>query len=175
MTDAVLLALVACYASLAGHDDWSVREAATASLSAVACDWQLAALAAHHDPEIARRAGLVLRERRDDRLRRAVSQVERAIADAGLPPGVYPWIDSVPHDTVDRFSVVSPYLERAKDCGHSSNGPDFRAYREASRMWLADLLWDGAGVEGVADLARQMVAGDREQCRRCGYRWVGRN
>lgn len=173
MVDAVLLALVAGCAAVAGSDDWRAREAASAGLSAVAMDWQLVALESSPDPEIARRAGVVLRERRDARLVLAIETVRRAIADEGLP--AWPWIDSIPHDTVERFAVVSPYLERAKDCGFTSSGPDFAAYREASRMWLTDLLWseDGRNVEGVAKLARQMVQGDREQCKKCGYKWVG--
>lgn len=143
MTDALLLALVAGYASLTGADDWSTREAATASLACVAQDWQLVVIEHDADPEIARRAGNVLRERRDARLRRAIADVQRAIEDAGLPAGVWPWIDSVPADTVERFSVISPYLEAAKDAGFVSNGPDFKAYHEASRMWLTGLLWSG--------------------------------
>lgn len=168
------LAAAGCLAD----DDWHVREAGSVILAAVAPDWQLTAMAGHHDAEVARRSQAILDARRNAWLAEGLAAIQKAVADEGLP--VWPWIDSLPADTVERFSVISPYLERAKDCGFVSNGPDFAAYCEASRMWFTDQLWyarEHGGQDvlpGLMELARRMVKGDREQCRRAGYRWVGR-
>lgn len=147
-------------------DDWHVREAGSAVLAAVGqpAEPTLRHLVAGDDPEAARRAGVVLRSLVERQLPDLLAAVRASIADV-YP--AWPWLDSLPGDEW----TVCAYVAAA---GGGGSGPDWTGYREATRLYVADLLRRGATVEEASAVVRRLVEGDREQCRTQGFRWVGR-
>ena len=147
--------LYAILIALLGSPSFATREAATEALAAqYPALPHLQAAARSPDPEVAFRAG------------RLVERHRAVLADAWIArQGKLPWMDSMPRDSADITDLVSHYVELARprvavDNNHS--GPDWPAYREATRLWLWARIVDGDSPEAlVGVLAAMRVRCDR--------------
>lgn len=156
------LALAACLPAppavvpLLGHPRWRVRESAAHALTAafLADEERLLPLvraaAADPDPEVADRAAGFL-----------------ALYHRLLPTGypVLPWLDSLPPHYEDRQGIISKYMSQV-GWGCWAGAPDFPAYREATRLFVADLFAAGKTKAEVRRVLDGMVPGDRLQVAR---------
>jgi hypothetical protein len=158
--DVILLILIA----LLGHDRFPVRESAHAHLARlVARDLAVDhLLEAEDNPclEIATRARHLLGpwfERHADEL-----------VQLYLPAGWsgFPWIDSLPAEWPGRFEIVCELRGRAIAAGFKACAPEWPCYREATRLWLRDLV---AARQPVAELLEVLCEGHRAYCRKHGY------
>ena len=121
-------------ASLLSHPDYRVREAAESGL--LACpriDW-IARTDLTPCPE-------------------ALQRLARA-RDAFLPVQETPYLDGLPDDYSDRHAVIHRFVQLAIAAGHARQiMGDWPAYREATRLWLAD----GGDASLIPDMRRRTV------------------
>jgi hypothetical protein len=147
--------------TLLGHPSFSVREGAHAQLARLApLIWPtLAAAEEADDPEIAAHCRVLV-----DQQWTKLSVTERQSSVAQLRPAGWqklPWLSSLPE--WNRW-----YLDQAMSAGFSSSGPDWPAYREATRLWLLDMVEAGYTPRELQPLLETMADGDREWCRKHG-------
>jgi hypothetical protein len=160
---------------LLGSEDYATREFASAAL----CRLGESALAdlgraarRSDDAEVRRRAADAVASIRASLLERREAAVLAALGRSGY--AAWPWMDSLPPDVPNRAEVVSEYLGRARAVGLVQYvPPDWPAYREATRLYVRDLLAAGRDEREVVELLRQMVEGDARQCRGRNHRWAG--
>lgn len=122
--------------ALLGHPSCHVRSAAELSLERLAApSWPyLVAGAQSADPERAMRSQRLL--------------------DALLWDCTLPYIDALPDAMVDRYQVIGRYVQAAIAAGHArQTGGDWPAYREATRLWLAD----GGDPGLLAEMRRRTI------------------
>lgn len=138
-----------------GSPSFAARQAASAALESPAAYPalpQLQIAARSPDPEVAQRAG------------RLVERHRATLADAWIArQGKLPWLDSLPRDSADITDLVSHYVElgRARvSADNNHGGPDWPAYREATRLWLWGRIVDGTDPEALAGVLAAM----RERC-----------
>jgi hypothetical protein len=146
---------------LLGHPSFSVREAAHAQLARLApLIWpMLAAWENADDPEIAAHCRALV-----DQHWRSLPLTEKQSIAAQLRPAGWqklPWLSSLPEWN-------HYYLDRAMSGGFGAGGPDWPGYREATRLWLLDMVAAGYTPRELLPLLEAMANGDREWCRKNG-------
>lgn len=190
----LLYTLAAIGTGLWGADDWQAREAGSRLVTALGD----AALPAVHaaarsdDPELVRRAGFALSEARDRQYERSVEELRMQLIGRDYPD--WPWIDSLPVDgTVGLpWENMQSWLKYAESQGHKRVGPDWPAYRMATRYFVEaniggaqtdDGNWHpfketdpakrAALMQDLSVMLAKMVEGDRQKCRGGNHRWIG--
>lgn len=178
MTDLFLLLLAYACLGWMGDDDYHVRQAGTAILAGYG-EMSIPVLAVgvkSPDPEVSRRCHELQHAHKDRILSEFMSVIRGTLKSDGYD--AWPWIDSAPDDVYEITGTQfasSNYLWMATSAGFTATGPDFTAYREATRLFVQDCLWSGRcqNLSEAILLVRKMVDGDRRQCRERGYKWVG--
>ena len=137
-----------------GHEEYAVREAATAALMhLVQTDEGHVLLprleAATHDvdAEMARRAEGVLAE------------------FYNLRPSSYsllPWIDMLPASLKDRENIIREYRQRGQGLVAVYDAPRWREYRFATALYVGDLLRAGKPRSQVRKMLDEMAVTERQ-------------
>lgn len=160
--------------SLLGSDSWQTRESVTHFLATTSSGQVLShyQTTADLDPEIRRRIEWIVADWRHCRLTQCCAEAETHLRE--LRYAAWPWIDSLPADYPDRQEIIAAYLGAAVQAEHESRGPDWPAYRQATKLYVEDLLRGGRLTGEIRELLGQLVEGDRRQCKaNVGYTWRG--
>lgn len=157
------LLVAGCIAGL-GADDYAARHRSAAVLTAFgeAARPQLTRARRSPDAEVSRAAEALL-ARLDGRKWEARSRaVWGVLAEAHFDRA--PWIDSLPKDYPERWSIVEQYLAAARATDVSAAmAPDFPRWRKATELFVADLINGPKSVGELQLMLRQMVKGDAQQ------------
>jgi hypothetical protein len=100
------------------------------------------------DPEVARRAELLLRPHYEKAAQQAVANVK---AHCG---GKLPWIDQLPEDYPERAAVLARHLTQARQTCFEG-APEWREFRLATEYHLLELARDRQPVEQLVNAMKQ--------------------
>ena len=159
--------LVATAVANLGNEQFAVRQHASAVLAACGRSAQpwIEAAARSDDPEVAHRADRLLQ---DYRRQHAKDYVARRCDP-------WPWLDMLPDDVFvdgkNRHELFQTWWEESSAVTLSAIAPEWRRFREATKLFVGFLIEQGHGEEEIGELLGRMQEREKEWWRGPGRNW----